>query len=743
MVTAREETMLNSEGASQAFTDPYLTQAVLPSAAKAFVDPYLEIAVDACAAALQTQMSEMAATVDPYLSADSDPYGGSCSQGSAAQSELDVSGQETLMPACDAAASGVGGAGAVLSSQGPARKTARRVEGLPRGAALRAPKPRGTVALEKSVLQMPLLPPRRAAPTPVRAGLHEVICIDTDDESSRLSVPPCGKLPPSSVSTANTVCKEDIGNAEDKDDESSGVLQSVVGDSQASCPEERERALLRQLRAELTSTQEALEEAQRQDAEQPDPFDSSGDAAQQDGACEVGVEPLMDEDVSPCTPPPSDRLDGSDSIASADDGFNTDGEPQWLQLEEVQDTQTVAAAEAQADRLQASSNDEIQALKDLWESCPSLMRYAIGHPAAFVMRKRRKGGKGGGKRYFGGEQQSEDAMAHKIASGCWACGQLGHDSQDCEFKRCFICSERGHEHSSCWSWELWCEQCGRQGHLETNCPMTGYQEALEAVSDISSVRCLPWRKAGHVQCGGLGEALRHACPAPTLPGNARGQLTLAGSVASDVAEATGSTFVGRKSKRRRRSGRAARARAEEALEETLEEAEQAPEEREEAPEEREEAFEETLEEAEEAPWEGEEGLEDGEEWFEGGEEPLEEIEEVREPEERETPNWKRAAPRQFRIMAPRRVHQPEEAEEELSAPVLTPQPPDHPPPQRLVFLSGDPEDALSPSPKRPHSTGGSYASTDKQWRPNQTREDRHENRQGTKRRGGRKLKRKR
>lgn len=152
---------------------------------------------------------------------------------------------------------------------------------------------------------------------------------------------------------------------------------------------------------------------------------------------------------------------------------------------------------------------------------PQLARYLIGHPQGLVS-GRRTGGKGkGGKRYFVGDGRSEDVMADKVVTGCWACGKLDHDSHACVFKRCFVCSEQGHEFSDCTKRSAKCDRCGRSGHWDDFCPEAAYDEGLQNDADVFRCRCVKCNEEGHLNCGAV-PAAGSTAPAPRAGGGAPG-----------------------------------------------------------------------------------------------------------------------------------------------------------------------------------------------------------------------------
>jgi len=187
-----------------------------------------------------------------------------------------------------------------------------------------------------------------------------------------------------------------------------------------------------------------------------------------------------------------------------DDGFDTDGsdEPRWLK-------RTVAnpavAEDAKARTLfldgvwMECGNENWSDVADFF---PLLSQYLIGRPQAVVSRKQKRGN----NRYFG-EERSTDVMAEKVVVGCWVCGKVDHESVDCFFKRCFLCSEQGHEVSECSNARLWCRRCGARGHVTQACPQIEYEAALDS-PEAACCRCMKCGAEGHVQC----------CPAPRADG---------------------------------------------------------------------------------------------------------------------------------------------------------------------------------------------------------------------------------
>jgi len=161
---------------------------------------------------------------------------------------------------------------------------------------------------------------------------------------------------------------------------------------------------------------------------------------------------------------------------------------------------------------------------------PRLALYLVGHPQAMVL-----GGSSSSKRrgrFFANADRSHDVMADKVISGCWACGKLDHESQDCTFKRCFLCSEQGHEHSECRRRTEWCANCRTPGHQRHRCPWIEYRKGFVDASRASTgCRCVRCGEVGHIICGGpLGDFQppplrssppRRGSPSPSPPTSRR------------------------------------------------------------------------------------------------------------------------------------------------------------------------------------------------------------------------------
>lgn len=177
-------------------------------------------------------------------------------------------------------------------------------------------------------------------------------------------------------------------------------------------------------------------------------------------------------------------------------------EPSWLRGDgiEVPDPKVAEDAEVCAAFLDGLTAGDVELDMAFPQYVPNLARYLVCHPEALVSKKRKGHKKGAGKRYFGAEERSEDVMADKVIVGCWVCGKLDHESQDCVFKRCFVCSEQGHESSECQIRHLSCSRCRRQGHVAEYCPQEAYDDGLNNEADVSFCRCLKCGEEGHINC---------------------------------------------------------------------------------------------------------------------------------------------------------------------------------------------------------------------------------------------------
>jgi hypothetical protein len=281
----------------------------------------------------------------------------------------------------------------------------------------------------------------------------------------------------------------------------------------------------------------ALEEEKNlaQDFDQGAGMEDFGDSASHDidewAAVESQKSLARDSDegsVSPITEPDASKVgccnEESNSDMSLDDDYiaskecrpadedqdasQAEEEPPWLQLMVEADSNSADDAATRVGYLEGySENGDVEMAQQALESaCPRLVQYLVGHPKG-LQGKPGKGGKGGkagkgGKKRFFSDTRSEDVMADKVVSGCWACGKLDHESQNCIFKRCFLCSEQGHEYGECPMRGQWCTNCGRQGHTSAACPDAIYRSALLACHKrtLTSVRCLSCGEEGHIQC---------------------------------------------------------------------------------------------------------------------------------------------------------------------------------------------------------------------------------------------------
>lgn len=206
--------------------------------------------------------------------------------------------------------------------------------------------------------------------------------------------------------------------------------------------------------------------------------------------------------ASPMTPPageaPAEEQDDASSNGDAEE------EPPWLIGLEQENDGGAAAMDAEVtggflDGLADQQENEEEALP---QYVPRLAQYLIGHPEALITKRRKKPGKGSAKRYYA-QEKVLDVMADKTVTGCWACGKLDHESQECEFKRCFICSEQGHEQSDCGMRQERCTRCRSQGHLAEFCPEQAYAGGLDNEVDNAFCSCMIMRcgQEGHLNCG--------------------------------------------------------------------------------------------------------------------------------------------------------------------------------------------------------------------------------------------------
>lgn len=227
-------------------------------------------------------------------------------------------------------------------------------------------------------------------------------------------------------------------------------------------------------------------------------------------ASEPGEDNIFDVHVEDVVGEPSKvREMEVDLEASSDD----DDEARWLQGLPEEDTLVSSNAEVAAAFLDGLTGDAEDSDMAHPQYMPLLSQYLIGHPQSLVSRRRKRPGKGAGKRYFGGEERSEDVMADKVVTGCWACGKLDHESSQCVFKRCFHCSQQGHEQMECVQKSLRCSRCYRPGHIKEECPEEEYRTGCQNDEDLYFCRCVSCGQEGHVQC--------HALPGPSSSSSAR------------------------------------------------------------------------------------------------------------------------------------------------------------------------------------------------------------------------------
>mmetsp|Transcript_107740 Transcript_107740/g.170096 ORF Transcript_107740/g.170096 Transcript_107740/m.170096 type:complete len:501 (-) Transcript_107740:10-1512(-) len=222
----------------------------------------------------------------------------------------------------------------------------------------------------------------------------------------------------------------------------------------------------------------------------------------------------------------------------ADSNGDGDEEPPWLMLgEPFEDSDVVTETKARADYLESLPEDSDRPVADLEEVCGQLMQYLIGHPASLITKMRKFGGgkKGSKSRYFG-EERSDDVMSDKVVTGCWACGKLTHESDECPFKRCFNCSAQGHQYFECpVSKTAKCSKCGNPGHEKDDCPVVEYEAGIikrdkggptegedgTEYTDLFFCRCLRCGGDGHLNCAlvPVGQILEpEMCVAAVPPG---------------------------------------------------------------------------------------------------------------------------------------------------------------------------------------------------------------------------------
>eukprot|EP00933_Yihiella_yeosuensis_P021059 TRINITY_DN1675_c0_g1_i1.p1 TRINITY_DN1675_c0_g1~~TRINITY_DN1675_c0_g1_i1.p1 ORF type:complete len:606 (-),score=127.95 TRINITY_DN1675_c0_g1_i1:20-1786(-) len=197
---------------------------------------------------------------------------------------------------------------------------------------------------------------------------------------------------------------------------------------------------------------------------------------------------------------------GVSHMSDEDSESDDDKEPRWPRVvidkseEAVKLVENAEVCSTFLDGLTGEDKDMDLAFP---QYVPKLAQYLIGHPEGYQGKKRKGHKKGGGKRYFGGVERSEDVMADKVITGCWACGKLDHESSDCIFKRCFVCSVQGHEASECRERRKTCNRCFRPGHLIEDCPQIEYQSGLRSEDDLIYCRCSNCGEEGHLNCGAV------------------------------------------------------------------------------------------------------------------------------------------------------------------------------------------------------------------------------------------------
>eukprot|EP00929_Paragymnodinium_shiwhaense_P022665 TRINITY_DN1441_c0_g2_i1.p1 TRINITY_DN1441_c0_g2~~TRINITY_DN1441_c0_g2_i1.p1 ORF type:complete len:731 (+),score=215.85 TRINITY_DN1441_c0_g2_i1:115-2307(+) len=223
-----------------------------------------------------------------------------------------------------------------------------------------------------------------------------------------------------------------------------------------------------------------------------------------------------DDDVEfICEEKTGDAFAWSRGEGDADDVLSEDPEddgteaPRWLVLAEpgAEDVTVSLDAESSASLLDGvdpkEAGGEEAEKKAIEETCPTLWQYIVGHPQAWVTAKRKRPQAKG--RFFSGQEKSEDVMADKVVTGCWACGRLDHESHECVFKRCFTCSEQGHEVSECTlRAPKTCWRCGRRGCKgPEECPEVQRKEAANSVDEPVFCRCVNCGEEGHLNCGAV------------------------------------------------------------------------------------------------------------------------------------------------------------------------------------------------------------------------------------------------
>lgn len=276
------------------------------------------------------------------------------------------------------------------------------------------------------------------------------------------------------------------------DDEAPDDLELVMAEA-ASLEQELEAALL----DEGDATAPAADEVEVDD-DGLIRFDTAGDAEvlQRAPAADYGEVAGLATGAEEAT-----GVEADEAASSADEA-DQEAEPPWLLNLDLPDDGGQAADDAEVtggflDALEDQDGDPEAALP---QYVPRLAQYLIGHPASLITKRRKRPGKGSGKRYYA-EAKSEDVMADKTVTGCWACGKLDHESSECPFKRCFICSEQGHEQVDCGMKKEWCKRCHSNGHTEEFCPLQAYSEGLDHEVDTVFCRCILTGQEGQINSG--------------------------------------------------------------------------------------------------------------------------------------------------------------------------------------------------------------------------------------------------
>eukprot|EP00931_Biecheleriopsis_adriatica_P069486 TRINITY_DN4331_c0_g3_i1.p1 TRINITY_DN4331_c0_g3~~TRINITY_DN4331_c0_g3_i1.p1 ORF type:complete len:362 (+),score=83.75 TRINITY_DN4331_c0_g3_i1:81-1166(+) len=141
---------------------------------------------------------------------------------------------------------------------------------------------------------------------------------------------------------------------------------------------------------------------------------------------------------------------------------------------------------AHAEDIDLGDIEESDSDDELAELYPIFTRYVSQHVGALTPKNKR--GLTGGGRYFGDD---------KGEGACWACGQRGHDANDCPDKGCFFCSKKGHESRNCPQRSYRCSHCGLRGHAPVSCPTLASQQ----LTALTHVRCMRCGASGHPNCG--------------------------------------------------------------------------------------------------------------------------------------------------------------------------------------------------------------------------------------------------